>query len=223
MKLTEVKSYLIDKTEALMHDAGLTVYRSSSGLQGVWQSPLDDGVEGTIDLGNHIKYGTLTYYFWVGIRINEIEDLFEKLMPKVESKKASKKQTDIRKRATVITNSGYESPSGEYIVYTAYKTQDIDRNLNEAFQTALNAGRNYIQKFGSRELFYGNEDIIKEVFDEARAVIYFKLGKYDLLSRIVHENFFASPHIEMFERHRIFGKNLLELIEQQEPGKAISS
>lgn len=224
MKLTEVRTYLTDKTEALMRDAGLTVYRCKFGLQGVWQSPFDDGVEGTITLGNHSKYSSLTYYFWVGVRICEVDELYEKLMPKVESEKASKKHADIRKRATIVTNSGYESPTGEYIVYQADKPQDIDRNVTEAFQSALDAGKNYIQKYGSREIFRSSEDAFKELlFDEQRAVMLFWLGKYDLASMLVREKILTAPNIKLFERQRIFGKRLLELIEQQKPDKTFSN
>ena len=195
MKPSEIRKYLIETTEKMAREANFSVAKIPKAH--FYDFHINDQMTGVIVLETSIKYSVLTYSFWAGLRIHEIQEIVEKCkkLPVGLSHKFYPSPN-----VTAAVNSGCWTPPYENINYRAYSMGDIDRNLPAAFELAKETLDQMMQKFPSPESIYaevGKNTVIFNGF--VKPVLYFRLGYRDEAIQLIKTNFLAHSNDAMAE------------------------
>lgn len=195
MKSSEIRKYLIEKTDGLAQDAHFTVGQIPK--LHFYDLPINDQLTGVIVLETSIKYAVVFYSFWVGLRSHEIQEIVEKCkkLPVGLSNKFYPSPN-----VTAAVSSGRWTPPYENLNYRAYSTGDIDRNLPAAFELAKETLDQMMQKFPSLDSIYdavGKDLVIFDGF--VTPILYFRLGYRDEAIQFIRTNFLSCSHDAMAE------------------------
>lgn len=195
MKPSEIRKYLIKKTEELARDANFTVGKIPK--LHFYDFPINDQLTGVIVMETSIKYAIVTYSFWVGLRNHEIQEIVErcKKLPVGLPNKFYPSPN-----VTAAVNSGHWTSPNQNLYYKAYSIGDIDRNLPAAFELAKETLDQMMQKFPDLESIYeavGKDLVIFDGF--VKPILYFRLGSRDEAIQFIKTNFLSYSHDAMAE------------------------